>query len=112
MVAVCPALPQNFRIPQAHIVYDRDSGSRNLKWYVDSGAAHHVTVDMSNLNIHENPTHPDQLMIVDRSGLPMDSSSSSILSTSSLNFKLNYILCVPHISLNLLSFPQFTKDNS
>lgn len=60
VAAFCSALPQNFKIPQAHILYDRDPSSRNLEWYVDSGPTNHVTADMSNLNFHENPTHPDQ----------------------------------------------------
>lgn len=112
IAAYCSLLPQNFQVPQAHLTHGGDSNIRDLDWYIDSGATHHVTADFSNLNIQENRSSPEQLLIGDGSGLPIISSGSSTLTTPTHSFALTNILCAPHISKNLLSVPKFAKDNS
>ena len=82
-------------------------------WYPDTGANNHITADYGNLNLHaEDYTGQDQVRIGNGQGLHIHHIGSSILCSSNKNFFLKNILHVPHISQNLLSLYQFTKDNN
>ncbi|PKI71201.1 hypothetical protein CRG98_008376 [Punica granatum] len=39
---------------QAHLTHDSSSGLHDLDWYMDLGATHHVTSDLSNLNLRDD----------------------------------------------------------
>jgi hypothetical protein len=107
---------QNFQVssnqsPQAFAA--STSSTVDPAWYPDTGANNHITADYGNLNLHaEDYTGQDQVRIGNGQGLHIHHIGSSILCSSNKNFFLNNILHVPHISQNLLSVYQFTKDNN
>jgi hypothetical protein len=78
-------------------------------WYPDTGATHHMTPDISNLNLN-----CDEYLgkIGNGRGLPITHTGTASLSTPSLSFRLNNILHVPSACANLLLVSQFAKDNS
>lgn len=86
-------------------------------WCVDSGATTHITHDLQNLAISSDYSGNEGLMVgngnllsissVGSNTIPLKSNSAS----SPGSLLLNNILFVPHITKNLLSISQFTKDN-
>lgn len=81
-------------------------------WYADSGATSHMTNDLQNLSIHSNYKGKEKVAVGNGQGLHISNIGSSIANTSSGSFQLNNILHFPHISSNLLSVHQFTKDTN
>jgi hypothetical protein len=82
-------------------------------WYPDTGATHHITNDLQNLNLsHEEYTGQDQIRVGDGTGLPISHTGSASLSLSRRSCLLNQLLRVPQICKNLLSVRQFAADNS
>lgn len=73
---------------------------------------HHVTVDHGNLSIHSEHQGHAHLQVGNGSGLRIANIGSSSLRTSSSSLKLHNVLHVPHITKNLLSISQLTKDNN
>jgi len=81
-------------------------------WYPDTGATHHLTNNLQNLNISsEEYSGQDQIRIGNGTGLSISHSGSATLSLSRRKFLLNQLLHVPHICKNLLSVRQFASDN-
>jgi hypothetical protein len=79
-------------------------------WYPDSGASHHITSDLANLNLKaEEYTGSDQLRVGNGTGLSIHRIGNAHLFTPTLPFTLYNVLHVPHITKNLLSIHQFTK---
>lgn len=76
------------------------ASKRNSDRYIDLGATHHVTTNLSSLSIQENYSTLEQRAISDGSALPIISSSSFTLYTPSHMSELNNILCAPQISIN------------
>lgn len=68
----------------------------------DSGATHHATPDLRNLQLYSDYDDPDRMTI---------GNGKSCLVTPH-SFKLTNILHVPNIFTNLLSVAQFSKDNN
>lgn len=66
---------------------------------------------MKNLSIHTDYHENDKVAIENGQGLNISKSGSSIVQTSSAEFRLHNILHVLDISSNLLSVNQFAKDN-
>ena len=82
-------------------------------WYSDSGAIHHLTSDLANLNVRANEYHgPDQIRVGNGTSLPIKHIGSTQFSTSTASFLLNNVLHVPQISKNLISVHKFTKDTN
>jgi hypothetical protein len=85
----------------------------NPNWYSDSGATHHLTYDLANLNICADEYHgPDQIRVGNGTSLPIKHIGSTQFSTSTASFLLNNVLHVPQISKNLISVHKFTKDTN
>ncbi|KAE8696161.1 hypothetical protein F3Y22_tig00110676pilonHSYRG00146 [Hibiscus syriacus] len=80
-------------------------------WYPDSGATHHITKDLNNLQIRD--THPGTGSVIVGNGnsLPIQCTSQSHFCVNSNKFHLNKLLYVPNITKNLLSVSKFTQDN-
>ena len=76
-------------------------------WLLDSGASHHVTIDLNNLTLHAPYDGPDDIIIGDSTGLHITHSNTTSLSTPSNSFTLHNVLCVPHMKINLISISQF-----
>jgi hypothetical protein len=79
-------------------------------WYLNSGASHHITSDLANLNLKaEEYTSLDQLRVGNSTGLSIHHIGNSQLSTPTLPFTLYNVLHVPQITKKLLYVHQFTK---
>lgn len=84
----------------------------DYNWYPDTGATNHLTSDLNNLNIHsEEYVGTYKVQVGNGAALPILHTGFTSLPTSSQQFTLNNILHVPHITKNLISVSQFTKDN-
>jgi hypothetical protein len=84
--------------------------TQDLNWYPDTGATHHVTSDLNNLNLHsEAYDGPDEIQVGNGTRLAIQHTGNSKLSP---NFYLRHVLHVPNITKNLLSVQKFTYDNN
>jgi hypothetical protein len=69
------------------------SQPRNLNWYPDTGATHHITSDLNNLNLHsEAYDGTDEIQVGNGTRLSMKNTGISQLSP---NFILHSVLHVP-----------------
>jgi hypothetical protein len=84
---------------QAHAYLSAPSSSIDQNWYPDSGATHHLTSDLANLNIKaEDYLGSDQIRIGNGKGLSIKHIGTTRLSTPISHFDLHDILHVPHIT--------------
>jgi hypothetical protein len=82
-------------------------------WYPDSGATHHVTSDLANLNIRADEYQgSEQIRVGNGTSLPIHHIGTTQFSTPTTTFRLNNVLHVPDISNNLLSVHKFTNDTN
>ncbi|KAH9668128.1 retrovirus-related pol polyprotein from transposon RE1 [Citrus sinensis] len=106
--------PPPNRGPKAAYLANMDAPVDN-NWFLDSGATHHLTNDMSNMNGAEPFTGNSKLIVGNGVGLCITQLGSAVLRMPDvLNYsdlKLNNILLVPKITKNLISISQLTKDN-
>lgn len=79
--------------------------------YLDSGAAHHVTNNLQNLQIAQPTAQNDGILVGNGSQLQVTHTGKGLLPTP-LDFCLSHILYSPQITHNLLSVFQFAKDNN
>ena len=93
----------------AHVA--TSSTTESPPWLLDSGASHHVTVNLNNLTLHAPYDSLDNIVIGDGIGLHITHSGTTSLSTSSNSFTLHNVLCVPHMKINLISISQFHKTS-
>ena len=83
----------------------------DYNWYPDSGATHHVTHDLANLNLRADEYQgSDQIRVGNGKSLSIKHIGTTQLSTPTTSFQLNNVLHVPDISNNLLSVHKFTND--
>jgi hypothetical protein len=85
------------------------SHSRDLNWYPETGATHHITSDLNNLSLSEAYDGPDEIQVGNGTRLAIQNTGISKLSPK---FILRHILHVPKITKNLLSVQKFTADNN
>uniref|UniRef100_A0A2N9EGA7 Uncharacterized protein n=1 Tax=Fagus sylvatica TaxID=28930 RepID=A0A2N9EGA7_FAGSY len=80
-------------------------------WYADSGATHHLTADLANLNVRADEyLGQEQIRVGNGKGLPINHVGTTQLLSPNSSFKLHDVLHVPQISQNLLSVQKFTTD--
>lgn len=79
---------------------------------MNMGATNHVTLYLNNHSIHSNHVGNDSLVVGSGKGLSISNIGSSHYLSNGNIVSLHDILHAPHISPNLLSIYQFTKDNS
>ncbi|KAL4347943.1 hypothetical protein GQ457_17G007820 [Hibiscus cannabinus] len=107
--ATSPAMTSQAAVPQALIatpeVVDDNS------WYPDSGATHHLTKDLNNLQIGTTYPGTGTVKVGNGNTIPIQSIGQSTLLTSTRNLHLRNLLYVPNITKNLLSVSKFTQDN-
>jgi len=71
-------------------------------WYPDTGAAHHLTNNLQNLNVSsEEYSGQDQIRIGNGTSLSISHTGSATLSLSRRKFLLNQLL---HVSAHLQNF--------
>ena len=80
-------------------------------WLLDSGATHHMTADLSNLNMAAPYPSSETVTGASGEGLNIAHIGNSNLPTPHYNFRLNSVLHVPRLSQSLLSMHQLCKDN-
>jgi hypothetical protein len=88
------------------------SYSVDAPWYFDTGAMDHLTSEMGKLNSQEPYHGHDKVRTADGSGMPITHvGQPSLLSSTPLQIHLRNVLCVPHVTHNLLCVRKFTYDN-
>ena len=82
-------------------------------WYADSGATHHLTADLANLNVRADEYQgQEQIRIGNGKSIPIKHIGTTQLFSPTSSFQLNNVLHVPQISQNLLSIQKFTTDTN
>lgn len=81
-------------------------------WISDSVATHHMTSDLRNLTIAQPYTADNKITIGNGAGLPVVHTGSCYIKPADHVLKLNTILYVPSLAMNLLSFTKLCKDNN
>ena len=80
---------------------------------MDTGATHHVTNNMADLNLQKNDyTGADSVQVGNGQGLQISKIGSSKITTPYSMFLLNQVLLVPKIQKNLLFVHQFCVDSN
>ncbi|KAG8381267.1 hypothetical protein BUALT_Bualt06G0104800 [Buddleja alternifolia] len=82
------------------------------QWLFDSGASHHVTGDVNNLQQFSYYGGPDEINISDGTGLQISHIGNSTLVHQNNSFALDNILCAPSIKNNLISVSKFCQSNN
>ncbi|KAL4383320.1 hypothetical protein GQ457_15G008320 [Hibiscus cannabinus] len=80
-------------------------------WYPDSGATHHLTKDVSNLQVSNTYPSTGMVQVGNGNTIPIRFVGQSVLLNGSRNLHLRNLLYVPNITKNLLSVSKFTHDN-
>ncbi|GKV50619.1 hypothetical protein SLEP1_g57319 [Rubroshorea leprosula] len=81
-------------------------------WYFDNGAQTHATNNPGKL-LHSTPSSSSNFIQVGNGQLlPVTSHGNAFLFTSNSQFRLNNVLVAPHLTKNLVSVRQFTRDNN
>ncbi|XP_020233181.1 uncharacterized protein LOC109813405 [Cajanus cajan] len=127
LLAITGPRPLNPTSSQAYLVSTGDhqaqaspmamtafSPGSNL-WYPDSGASNHVTNMSHNIQQFTPFEGPDQIIIRNGQGLPINSSGVAAFPSPlkpHISLTLNNLIYVPNITKNLISVSQFCKDNS
>lgn len=81
-------------------------------WILDTGASHHMTSDVHNLNQVVPFEGFDKIKIGNGQGLPIKHIGSTVIHTHSHALQLSKVLHVPQLANDLLSFKQLCKDNT
>uniref|UniRef100_A0A2N9I1W1 Integrase catalytic domain-containing protein n=1 Tax=Fagus sylvatica TaxID=28930 RepID=A0A2N9I1W1_FAGSY len=82
-------------------------------WYADSGANQHITADLENLNISQEPYQGNaDVAVGNGSTLQIANTGSTSLTAHNSTFKLNHVLHCPNVPINLLSIQKFCADNN
>ena len=114
-ITSCAYRPPPNRGLKAAYLANMDTSIDN-NWYLDSGATHHFTNDMNNVNDAEHFAGNSKLVVGNGVGLCITHICSVVLRMlDALNYsdlKLNNILLVPKITKNLISISKLTKDNN
>jgi hypothetical protein len=98
---------------QMHALYASPQAASDLNWYSDSGATHHLTNDLANLNVRaEEYTGSEGIRVGNGKSLPVKHIGTTQFSTPTSTFLLNDVLHVPQISKNLISVHKFTNDTN
>lgn len=82
------------------------SGTHDTTWIFYSGASYHVTNDVSKL--HNCYTHASSLPIHTANATPLPVSLIGFVSNKLIS--LTNVLCVPHLSINLISISKLTSS--
>ncbi|KAL4383297.1 hypothetical protein GQ457_15G010400 [Hibiscus cannabinus] len=80
-------------------------------WYPDSGATHHLTKDVSNLQVGNTYPSTGMVQVGNGNTILIRFVGQSVLLNGSRNLHLRNLLYVPNITKNLLFVSKFTQDN-
>lgn len=80
-------------------------------WLFDSGASHHTTSSLSDLQSYTDYGGPDEIRLGDGKSLKITHIGSTSLPTVHQNLSLTNVLCVPKLRKNLVSIAKLCKTN-
>lgn len=80
------------------------------EWLLDNGASHDVTSDFNALSFHAPYIGNEELVIGDGTSLPITHIGSMFLRTPLFSFKFINVLCVPNISIYIISLSRLCMD--
>ena len=79
-------------------------------WYVDSGANQHITADLENLNLSQEPYQGSANVAKENgSSLPIANTGSTTLTAQNSTFQLKTVLHCLDVLVNLLSIQNFVQ---
>jgi len=82
------------------------------QWFADSGANSHITNELENLSLQQQPFPGNETVAVSNGGgLAIENTGSAILHSPHSDFHLKNILHCPHAAAKLLSIQKFCQDN-
>ncbi|MFS7923079.1 putative RNA-directed DNA polymerase [Helianthus anomalus] len=111
--AQCPNQSNAPRIqPQVNYAASEFGSQSTASWHPDTGANHHATPDMTNLDNSEAYYGNDSLLVGDGKPLPIFHIGSTKFFSSNKTLNLSNILHVPALKKNLLSVQKFCTDNA
>ena len=97
--------------PNMQAFFAASQAQSDSTWYSDSGATHHLTTNLANLNVGAKYYHgSDQIRMGNGTSLPIEHIGTSHLFTPSKKFIMRNVLHVPLIRKNLISVHRFTLD--
>jgi len=93
----------------AHI----NNSLEDQQWFADSGANSHITNELENLTLQQQPFQGQETVAVGNGGgLAIENTGSAILHSPHSNFHLNNILHCPQAATEMLSIQKFCQDNA
>jgi hypothetical protein len=95
----------------AAMVAQTNSNYEDQQWIADSGANAHITNQFENLQIQQPFQQTEEVAVGNGTGLAIENTGSTLLSTPNTTLQLNNILRCPQASANLLSIHKFCLDN-
>lgn len=107
-----PPMPPSQWNTQAHHTTTSSSDMSMSPWLLDSGASHHIAIDLTNLSLHSPYQGGDHVMIGNGTGLPITHTGFAKLPSSSRPLTLTNVLCVPTMKKNLISVNKLCKTNN
>ena len=96
------------------LVSSNDNGhgfSTEDNWIIDTGATHHMTANLNHLNNATPYTSDEKITIGNGTCLSVTHIGSTSIYVPHNTIVLKNVLCVPTITVNLLSVKQLCKDN-
>lgn len=79
--------------------YSAPNNQSDSTWYPDSGATHHLTSELDNLNLKvDDYMGSDQIRIGNGKGFSIKHIGNTHISFPNINFNLLNVLHVPHIT--------------
>jgi hypothetical protein len=99
--------------PNYQAFFLASSANFDSVWYPDSGATHHLTSDLANLNLNaETYSGSEQIRMGNGNGVSIEHIGDTHLSTPTTSFLLRNVLHVPLVTKNLLSVHKFTLNTN
>lgn len=98
--------------PPSQLVANFSPSAEDDTWIVDSGANHHITGDLSQLQLSSPYQGDDEVVVGNGSGLLITHTGHSSFFAPHSNLKLTNVLHCPHAIINLLSTQKFCYDNN
>lgn len=88
------------------------SQSGDEGWFMDTGATHHVTPDLTNMTSTNPIAGSDKLFVGNGTGLSNSNIGNSVISCSLRPLHLKNVLHVTWITTNLISVQKLCSDNN
>lgn len=93
------------------VLNSSNSHNNNEVWIGDYGATHHMTSDLRNLTLAKQYASGNKITIGDGTSLVVANTGSSYIKHVDHILRLNEVLHIPRLVMNLLSFTKFCRDN-